>query len=438
MSLRTTRSLAALTAMVAAWLAAEPLAAADLHMTSAGAGRRDGADWANSMSALVLSEVVNKRMQPGDRLLISGGDFPDVELSIEVGGTPGAAKEIVGVDRGEGLPRFVSDWQIDQPSRGRTAVRIAAGVSHVTLRHLRIHGYAYGVQAGPTDGETDRTALKFDDVDVDHARHPFYLSDCDDLEITECDVVRYSKHGFRFEQGCDRVLVRRCLADCSQGDAEWETNTESLPFGFTVNGNGTPNTAIRFEDCTAANNLMPLQKNKYKNGDGFVVEANARDIAFTGCRALRNQDAGYDLKPEGIKLTDCVAIGNGRNFRIWTTGTMTNCFSGWAKTGVWSNGGPLLVERCTFHELSGSAVLTDDAAKEPVTLRNCLITRTPATVKMTSRGKVTLVETIDTGDRDPEYARPELAGPDAAWNGRGNAMNSRAFPDKGYRGKTDR
>jgi hypothetical protein len=361
--------------------------------------------------------------------LLGSGDYPDIELVVSVGGKQGAAKEIVGVDRGKVFPRFVSNWSIEQPSRGKTAVRIAAGVSHATLRHLRIHGYTQGVQAGPSP-ESDRTMLRFEDVDVDHARHPFYLSDCDDLEITDCDVVRYSKHGFRFEQGCDRVLVRRCVADCSQGDAEWENETELLPFGFTVNNGGAPNTAIRFEDSTAANNLMPLQKNKYKNGDGFVVEASARDVSFYGCRALRNQDGGYDLKPAGVRLTDCVAIGNGRNFRIWTTGTLTNSFSGWAKTGVWSNGGPLLVERCTFHELSGSAVATDNGANEPVTLKDCLISATPTTHKKTSRGKVDLVNTIEAGDRDPEYVRP-----DAGWNGRGDAMNSRAFPEKGYRGR---
>jgi hypothetical protein len=421
--------------VIALGTAAAPLVASDLYLTAAGSGRRDGADWENALPAAALTEAVNRRLQPGGRLLVGGGDFADMELVLDVGGKAGAAKEIVGVDRGEGFPRFRSSWSVDEPTRGKTAVRIGPAASHVTLRHVRISGYVNGVQAGPTAAGPNRTALTFDDVDVDHARHPFYLSDCDDLVLTDCDAVRYSKHGFRFEQGCDRVLVRRCRADCSEKDADWENKTELLPFGFIVNDGGAPNTELRFEDCLAANNLMPLQKNKYKNGDGFVVEANARGVSFVGCRALRNQDGGYDLKPDGMKLENCVAIGNGRNFRIWTTGTLTNCFTGWAKAGVWSNGGPLAIERCTFHELSGAAVNTDDRAKEPVTLKDCLIARTPVTHKKTSHGKVNLEGTIEAGDRDPEYVRPEMAGPESAWDGRGDAMNSRAFAEKGYRGK---
>jgi hypothetical protein len=401
--------------------------ASDLHLTPEGAGRRDGADWANAWSAASLSEAINVKLQPGDRLLIAGGDFSDVEMVIDVGGKPGAPKEIVGVDRGAGLPRFTSNWNVAQPTRGKTAIRLGPAASYVAIRHLRLQGYAHGVQAGPINDGPPRTHLVFDDVDVEHARHPFYLADCDDLELTDCDVVRYTKHGFRFEQGCDRVAVRHCLADCSQKDADWETKTELLPFGFIVNGNGTPNTEIRFENCTALNNLMPLQKNKYKNGDGFVVEADTRNVSFVGCRAIRNQDGGYDLKPEGVRLENCVAIANGRNIRIWTTGVLTNCFTGWAKTGVWSNGGPVLVERSTFHELSGSAVATDDGSKEPVTLKACLISSTPTTYKKTSHGTVILEDTIEADDRDPEYVHP-----DPAWDGRGDAMNNRAFPGKGY------
>src|SRR5262245_192892 len=67
----------------------------ELYLTTEGAGRRDGADWANALAASAVNEAVNKRLQPGDRLLLAGGDYRDVELVIDGGGKPGAAKEIV-------------------------------------------------------------------------------------------------------------------------------------------------------------------------------------------------------------------------------------------------------------------------------------------------------------------------------------------------------
>jgi len=257
-------------------------------------------------------------------------------------------------------------------------------------------------------------------------RHGYYLSDCDDLRLSGCDLKRYSKHGFRFDQGCDRVTVEKCTADCSEGDAEWEKKTELFPFGFNVNDGGEPNTALAFTDCLARNNLMPLQTTHYKNGDGFVMESNTAGVTLVRCRSIRNQDGGFDLKVHDVKLEGCVSIGNSRNYRIWTTATLTNCFSGFAGTGLWCNGGPITVDHCTFHALKIAAIMTDDHATAPVTLRDCLISASPPTRK-TARGEIVLGNTTiaDEGDpkKDPAYVHP-----DPNWDGLGDAMNSRTFP----------
>lgn len=403
------------------------LAAAEIYLSPDGAGNRDGTSWEHALDQASLGRVVNELLKPGDRLLLGGGEYRDVELTISAGGEAGKPKTIVGVDRGAGFPVFKSQWSVDQPTHGRAAIRIAAGVGQVTLEQLRIHGYVFGVQAGPTSEGVGREHLHFDDVDIEQVRHGYYVSDCDDLQLTDCDVKRYSKHGIRCEQGCDRVVMRRCTADCSEGDTEWEKKTELFPFGFIINDGGRPNTALRFEDCLAANNLMPLQKTKYKNGDGFVIEGNSRDVTLVRCRALRNQDGGYDLKVADVRLTGCVAIRNSRNFRIWTTGTLENCFTGWAKAGIWTNGGPITVRRTTFHELA-AAVQTDDKAQEGVNLIDCLVTKSAMLHKKTAHGRMTQTGTVVADDQtDPQFVKP-----DPAWNGLGDALNSRAFPDKGY------
>jgi hypothetical protein len=272
------------------------------------------------------------------------------------------------------------------------------------------------------------------DIDIEQFRYGFYLSDCDDTELEDCDLRRYTKHGFRFEAGCDFVELSNCTADCSEGDAEWEKKTELLPFGFIVNNGGAPNTYIHFDRCLAQNNLMPLQKNSYKNGDGFVVEGNATAVWFEGCRAIRNQDGGFDLKSPDVDLADCVAIGNSKGFRIWTIARMRNCFAGWGATGLWANGGPVAVRRCTFHELK-AAVMTNDRATKPVTLADCLVSSCETTHKKTARGQATVESSIVVRRGDTEND-PQFIKPDPAWNGLGDALNSRKFPDKGYRATT--
>lgn len=367
-------------------------------------------------------------MRPGDRLLLGSGTYTAKALVLSKGGEAGRAKEIVGVDLGEGLPLFSGNWSIGLSAQGETAFRIEPGVSHVTLRGIRIRGYAFGVHAPKSPDGTSRSHLQFEDVKMEQLRHGFYLADCDDMQFRNCVLLRYSKHGFRFEQGCDRVTLQHCVADCSEGDPEWEKLTELFPFGYFLNDGRTPNTAFVFQDCVARNNLMPLQTTKYENGDGFVVEESASAVQLLRCRSIRNQDAGFDLKTKDVRLTDCVAIGNSRGFRVWFTGTLDNCFAGWGTSGLWNNGGPIRANRCTFHEMADAAVVTDDDATQEVLLVDCLVTGVGAAHLSTARGLVTLKGTVVTSPTEAQYRKP-----DKGWEGSDDAMDSLGYGDKGYR-----
>jgi hypothetical protein len=408
------------------FLTAATAPATVFHLTPEGAGKKDGTGWADAAEQRTLGALVNDRMQPGDELLVGSGTYAHVPVVFSKGGAPGLPKVITGVDRGQGLPVLAGEWSSAAPDKGGTAIKLGTGVSHLTMTGLRLRGWVCGVSAETSAAA--RAHLIFQDVDMEQCRHGFFLADCDDLRLEGCALKRYTKHAFRFAQGCDRVTIRQCTADCSEGDAEWERKTELFPFGFIINNTGAPNTAFLLEDCLACNNMMPLQTTKYKNGDGFVVEENAVEVALVRCRALRNQDGGFDVKAKGTRFTDCVASGNGRGFRIWTTATLTNCFAGWGTTGLWCNGGPVTARRCTFHALTESAILTDDGAGEPVTLHEGLISACKEAQRHTARGKVMLTGTLETTAAEAQYPAP-----DPKWDGLGEAMNSRAHPDKGYR-----
>ena len=396
--------------------------AADFYLSPDGDGKRDGSNWSNAFDQSELNKTVNERMQPGDQLLLDGVLYENFNLKITSGGAPGKPKIISGVYRHVGLPVLASNWAVETPEKGPTCVEIGPGVSHVRLQHLRIKGYCHGVKANPSPA-TPRSNLTFFDLDMEQFRHGFYLSHCDDLLIENCDLKRYSKHGFRFEQGCHWVTVRNCKADCSEGDAVWETQTELFPFGFIVNDGGTPNTGFAFENCLAKNNRKSNQGAiKYTNGDGFVVEGNSQDVTFKRCRAVRNQDGGFDLKVDGVRLTDCVALGQRRDFRLWRRGSLHNCLAGWSTTGLWCKEGSVVASYCTFHQHKKCAVEVEDKAIVPVVLSPPKVTVGNASVELKESEAINFAP--GAGWLTTEKDCPN-------WDG--DAGMSSPFRDKGYR-----
>ncbi len=65
----------------------------------------------------------------------------------------------------------------------------------------------------------------------------------------------------------------------------------------------------------------------YWNGDGFSDERGNKAIQYLSCIATGSTDGGFDLKSTDVRLTNCVAKDNKRNFRLWGSGTLENCRS---------------------------------------------------------------------------------------------------------------
>lgn len=405
--------------------------ARDWHATPQGSGIQDGSALENAVGAKGLQALLDK-LQPGDRLLFGAGEYRDLSLVLRASGTAQAPIVIAGQAQGE-RPVFSSSWTIENKQKGPTAFAIAPGVSHVTVRDLQMRGYQHGIRGGVKPGETPRAGWAFHNVDMTHIRHGFYFSGFTGLKLTDCDLARYSKHGFRLDAACEDVVFQNCTADCSEGDAQWEHQTEELPVGFVVNDSGAPNRNVTFDRCLARNNLMPLQKNRYKNGDGFVVEGNTENVLFRRCRSIRNQDGGYDLKVKDVRLEDCVAMENKRDYRIWTTGTLTNCFSGWSQGGIWTKGGPVIAERCTIAAWKSAPVQTEDA-NVGVELVACILAADagkkpdPAHMKLAKLRDCVEADTLEAAGLQP---------PDGSWEGLGPALDSKVHTNRGYRAPKD-
>lgn len=412
------------------------MSARDYCLSLTGTGIRDGSSWTNALEATQLQDTINHRLNPGDRLLIDGGFYPKVTLTIRNGGKLKQAITLRGVDRGNGFPVFTGNWNIERPDKGSTIIRLEAGVSNLVIENLRLERCLVGISA-PSSNAKPLANLVFNNVAMSEFRYGFYLSHVENLKLLNCKLENYSKHAFRLDQGCKNVLFQNCTADCSKGNAAWERQTEEFPFGFIVNKAGKPHQSIRFENCLATNHLMPEQKNRYKNGDGFVVEEAASNVSFVGCRAIRNQDGGFDLKTPDVRLEGCIALNNYRGFRIWKTGTLINCLAGWGTSGLWCNGGPVQATRCTFHGFKGSAVMTDDETHFPITLQDCLLSESAQSFHNTFKGEVVLRDTLvfEIGSAAKELGYEKL--PHANWNGLAEDMNNTAHQDKGYRNKVN-
>lgn len=401
--------------------------ARDWFAAPVASGEKDGASAQNAVGSDALQNTLDQ-LQPGDRLLLASGEYRDLKLTLRTSGKADQPITIASQDSNAGRAIFLSKWTIAAPTKGATAFTIEPGVSHVVFRDITIRGYHHGIQAPAREGGAPRIGLRFENVDMEQIRHGFYVSGCTDLKLIGCDLKRYSKHGFRFEAACSNVTLQKCVADCSEGDPEWEKQTELFPFGFNVNDGGAPNTDFVFEDCISRNNMMPLQTTRYKNGDGFVVEGNSQDIVFKRCVAVNNQDGGFDLKVKDVQLDDCVAIRNKRDFRIWTTGKLSNCFAGFSPLGIWTKGGPIVAERCTIAGWKNNPVQAEETSIG-IELRDCLLAADGNVANTKQLKAVTLINCVETAD----LASAGLQRLPDNWNGEPSILESTMRQDKGYR-----
>lgn len=416
-----------LSAVIAASFALQPvMLARDWFAAPAPSGEKDGTSAQNAAGPDALQGILDQ-LKPGDRLMLAGGEYADLKLTLRASGNADQPITVGSQDDNAGHAIFASKWTIAAPTKGSTAFTIEPGVSHIVFRDITIRGYQHGVQAPGKEGSEPRVGLRFENVDMEQIRHGFYLSSCSDLTLIDCDLKRYSKHGFRFEAACSNVTLQKCVADCSEADPEWEKQTELFPFGFVVNDGGAPNTNFVFEDCISRNNMMPLQTTRYKNGDGFVVEGNSQNVSFKRCIAANNQDGGFDLKVKDVHLEDCVAIRNKRDYRIWTTGNLHNCFAGWSILGIWTKGGPIVAEHCTIAGWKENPAQAEDT-KIGTELRHCLLAADGNPSNAEKLKAVSLIDSVEAAD----LASAGLQRPPNNWNGDTSILPSTTHRNKGF------
>lgn len=336
------------------------------YVTPTGDGRMDGSDWANAATAASLQELLSEKVTAGDRVVLGSGQFP--QFSVSIGGSPSQQITITGTDTGGGLPSIQGRWKETNPkyhAHSWNAISLADGVSHVRIGGLQFSGFLYGVKA------TNNRDIELFDLSISRCREGISLNGLTDSTIRNCQMIGYAKRGIRFDRGCHDLVVADVAADATGGQDAWPT--EAFPFGFAVE-DGDGNHSIRFERCTARNNVFPGEPGKYWNGDGFVAENNSYDLTYVDCMSIGNSDGGWDDKSRAPRLIGCIAARNKRGFRLWNVrgdnehpARLENCLGVYNKSvggsgssdGLWLCG-TVEAERCTFHNNATAAIAIEN------------------------------------------------------------------------------
>jgi hypothetical protein len=424
---------------------------ADQYVTAAGAGDKSGKDWANARDAAALQAALDAA-GPGNTVYVGSGEYKAAALTFAAGGgREGATKILSGKDTGSGLPVFKGAWTKTNPEKsGGTFITVPPGVSHVAIRDLKVNNVRTAVALKGPNAHVDIT-----NVDVTEGRDPFWIqgaavagddsSYSSDIQVKDCDILHYTKKGLRIFDGVRRVQITNCHADA--GGKEWAV--EVFPNGFHVNGgdNGVVDSDITFTDCTGSGNYhQPAEGKSYWNADGYAAEGATRNLTFIRCRAFNNTDGGWDLKTQGVKMVDCIGVGNKRNFRIWTkTGdgkaVLENCLSAYSYNpgkndhdcGFWFlYGGEVEMTNCTSYGDRLGLKVEGKEGGEPkttqLTLTNCVLIP-KADGKDRSLAAGTDVKEAGT------VATAELTAPKEDWRGGDTAFDVKNHPDVGYRFK---
>lgn len=416
--------------------------ATDYYMTPSGAGSGNGSSWSNALQQSQMENVLDTSMQPGDVLHLGSGTYSQA-IHLDSSGTASNPKRISGESTGSGLPIMdMGTWSPSpNPAAGPPyAISFGNGTGYWTIENLVVQDAVRGIRTD--DLVTSQcVGITLRNLTIRNCEHPVYIFYAKNWLIENVRATEYSKHGFRFDHNCSDIVVRNCTADLSGGDTTWYAVAEQFPFGFLVDtpvqGEG-PNSNISFEDCLAQHHRKNTGQPSYWNGDGFVVnQGNTGIFKFVRCRALDNEDGGFDIKADA-QMNGCVAFQNKRNFRFHSGNvSMTNCVSGYPQRlggcctidGVWVHDAIVTMNFCTIHA-SGDYGVEEDSAGQ-VTLNNSIVSFTGSSGTFTT-GSVTLGSTSVTyrpgSGVDPQYVSPQ-----ASWTGIGTNMNSTTYgTSKGY------
>jgi hypothetical protein len=140
-----------------------------------------------------------------------------------------------------------------------------------------------------------------------------------DFVIRRVNASRLERGFSHLRYQSSRGLIEDVTALCK------DTGGARYCVGFQLDDSASD---ITYRRCVAQDfREVTREASSYWNGDGFSDERGNRQIRYLDCRATGCTDGGFDLKSTDVVLINCVARGNKRNFRLWSSGLLQGCES---------------------------------------------------------------------------------------------------------------
>lgn len=186
------------------------------------------------------------------------------------------------------------------------------GSSYVQISGLMAEG-APGTGLISLAGRIDSLTLR--DLHLRHAGRGIETEDgaeINRLSLMNCSAQGLGRGFARFHRLSNAVL-RDLWLDAGLTDAGANRVVQLISIVAGEN--------LRFENVTLCNAVSTIDAaargSGYVQGDGVVLEAGTRAARFFNCHARDMGDAGFDLKCDGVEMTDCSARGCKYGVRIW-------------------------------------------------------------------------------------------------------------------------
>ncbi len=376
---------------------------------------------------------------PGGTLFVAPGVYKEQSLRITGNncGEKGKIKSLVG---GKEKPEFISSWDKKNPGKGKVLVTLESGASNLSFRNITIKQYKCGFWSRGGNNN-----LSFEDITCLNNRNGIYLNGggtkgSNNILIKDCVFKGFSKRGVRFQDGISNAKVINCNAD--SGGKEFATEKFQMCFAVGSRWVKGIDSDILFENCVARNAYDNAGK-KYWNADGFCAEKNTRGLVWKNCKAFNCTDGGWDFKTPDAVLTNCVAFGNKRNYRIWSAdgAKLTNCIGGYSvmpggtgtSVGLHVCGnGKADVKNCTF---INNQIQVDADQKGQIILKDCILAGKSSQTTKTTEQEASIKQIDCVVVTDGNYKELGMKGPKADWDGTGDNFNSKYGEKKGYYAK---